>query len=1180
MGTSGKRFAAWGRFAGWLAALGLIQAALPAQGPAELEEECRLAPVYETPHTPWARPYAGGRLRVLFFLNIGYCGTLPREVVELGQRFDLETEAVFWARIIDSTQYHWHGDAAGLERMARLVAEPWDCFVFVNLPLEQVPLEQQYRIVLAVTNGSGLILAGAEDPRVLKPERQLSELPPLLADGVPLASLPFVAGGVLKGVPAGERTDALAASRMVAAYRVRNGRGVRLPARPELSGDDPSWQTQYEYWQSLFGRAILWAAGREPRAALVVRPAKASFDRAELPAAEAVTISWQGAAAAEEFTLAASLRRLDGVQTALPAPPAAGAEGRLALALPRLRAGQYFVDVRATSKAGAEAWASAAVAVTSPLRVAAVTLEESFAEPGGALSGSAAVEGLPAAGETVLQVNLRDRWDRVLARQEFPAAETVRFRFAVEDWMPMLVRVEGRLLAGGEEVSSGEALFRVTHRHRGQFNFLVWDIPSGTLAPYAEESLRRLGMTLHLAHGSPPAYVAAGNVAWVPYTTHIGKACQPACWNDEQAIAAYVEKVVGPCAAARRSGVFVYSLGDEVITRGACTGPACLAAYRQYLRDEYKDIAALNASWGTTWAGFDEVELSAPDDNQEAAARRAGNYPRWYDRQAFQSYNFARLCARFVDRFRELDPQARVGFEGAGSFEAGDDYDLIVRTNGFWAPYPGLGDEIIRSIAPRDFPRANWMGYTKDADSLLGKYWRMITRGCDSVWWWRWDGVGVFHGLLAPHLGPYQAAEELARDTQIVRDGLGTLLLRSEMLDDGIAVLYSMPSAYACQVGAGPSFGRYASAHQAWSRLIREAGLQYRYVTDRMLRQGEFQADRYKALVLARAEAMGPAEASAIRDFAERGGTVLADLRPALYDGHCKPLPRGALDDLFGIEREGSPEAAAEKAALSAAPGGEALSLEWDKAGSDPGVRAADGQARGRCGTAPIVVVRKVGKGQAILLNFAADRFPAPGSDAAPEAAGEFVRRLFAAAGVRPAVRVQRADGRPAANLEVVRWRTGRTDLVALSRESGRREEVALALPEARHVYDLRRRRYLGPGTAASAEVIPCRATFFALTPERAAAPEVRLPAPAAERGRVVRLALAVPGADGTRAVLVRVWRPDGSEAEPFRQVAMVGPEGAEVPLPFAYNDPEGAWRVTAAELFTGETVAATLDVR
>ena len=74
-----------------------------------------------------------------------------------------------------------------------------------------------------------------------------------------------------------------------------------------------------------------------------------------------------------------------------------------------------------------------------------------------------------------------------------------------------------------------------------------------------------------------------------------------------------------------------------------------------------------------------------------------------------------------------------------GRFAGGDDIDLIVRRLGFWSPYPGITDEVIRSIAPREFPWANWMGYTKDADSLLQKYWRMVTRGMDSVWWWRWE---------------------------------------------------------------------------------------------------------------------------------------------------------------------------------------------------------------------------------------------------------------------------------------------------------------------------------------------------------------------------------------------------------------------------------------------------------
>ena len=30
----------------------------------------------------------------------------------------------------------------------------------------------------------------------------------------------------------------------------------------------------------------------------------------------------------------------------------------------------------------------------------------------------------------------------------------------------------------------------------------------------------------------------------------------------------------------------------------------------------------------------------------------------------------------------------------------------------------------------------------EDADSLLERYWRKVTRGCDAVWWWRWEVLG------------------------------------------------------------------------------------------------------------------------------------------------------------------------------------------------------------------------------------------------------------------------------------------------------------------------------------------------------------------------------------------------------------------------------------------------------
>ena len=136
---------------------------LPAQDQAELELDHNVKSTFVTPHTAWAKPYVSGTTRVLFFVDGR--GTNPREVVELKQRFDLDPQMVFWTRIIDSTQEQWHGADLGIHRMARLLEEHWDAFVFLDVPLERVPVEQQYTLLKAVTSGAGLVLIGFDDKR-------------------------------------------------------------------------------------------------------------------------------------------------------------------------------------------------------------------------------------------------------------------------------------------------------------------------------------------------------------------------------------------------------------------------------------------------------------------------------------------------------------------------------------------------------------------------------------------------------------------------------------------------------------------------------------------------------------------------------------------------------------------------------------------------------------------------------------------------------------------------------------------------------------------------------------------------------------------------------------------------------------------------------------------------------
>lgn len=1133
----------------WLSFGSLVRAQeLPLK---ELEVDHALTCDFPTPHTDWAQPYALGKTRVLFFTN--GMGTSPRECVELIQRFDLDAQAVFWSQIVDSPQTHWHGGKMGEQRMFRLLQEKWDCFVFLQLKLEQMAPREQYLLLKAVADGAGLVLVDTSDPRVFKDKNRLKSLPPLLASG-----------------PVGE------------AYTIGKGRGMRLPRRPGIPYRE-GWQTQDDYWHERVGRAVLWAAGKEPKCQLDVSLSKTQFTPDE-PKRVAVRLS--GAPIGQRLMLHVSVRRPADLPLVLPAAQVS-VGSKSGFLLPRLAAGDYHVDARLVGSAGVETWATLPFTVKSDRTVASVDLAQDWGEIGQRIKGSVRLQG-NAGQNDVVRVSLLDRRRRELVRRDVrPTGNEIAFDFAIEPWMPMLVTVEAQLRCPLGEIARASSYFRVTKRHRGQFNFVMWDFPRGTLAPYAEESLAKHAVTLQLqGEPKPPTYLAAFDVAYIPYTTRIMAPkspegiMRPFCWNDREAVNKHVSDLAKKYVPSRQHGVFAYSLGDENDTLGCCLSPHCLKAYRQYLQETYGTLDALNKSWGTAWKQWDDIGLSKPDDNEETTAREQGNYPRWFDRQAFKSYNYVKYCEKYAAAFDAIDPQAKTGFEGAGGFARGDDLDLIVRRLKFWSPYPGTADEVIRSIAPRAMPRANWMGYTKDADSLLAKYWRMVTRGSDAVWWWRWDCIGAFHGWLAPDLRPYPAVKEILEDTQCVRDGLGDLLLQSQMQDDRIALLYSYPSVFAHKLADGSSFGGYESAHLAIHQTLRDQGLQFRYVTDRMLRLGEFDAAHFKLLILPRTEAIGDREAQVIRKFVANGGTLLADVRPGLYDDHCKPRAQGVLDDLFGITRAAASRAKTVRQVTTAGPQRQSVLAHVV---ADPGVKVSAADAVTKLASAealPLCIARPVGKGKAVLLNFAAGSLPKPGAGETPEAAAEFFRTLWAECGVRPALTVRDASGKRIPNVEVIRWTNGSQQIVALFRQEGQTQPATVELSGAqpRYVYDLRQRKPLGPAAKFATTIAPNRATFLVLTEKPAPAPRLVVTKSPVARGQVVKGLLSVPETQGLHAFRIRARLGD-HEFDWLDRVLVAGERPKEFDIPIAFNDPAGQYTITATDLLTNGPTAATLLV-
>lgn len=1202
-----------------------------------IEAWSALSDSYMTPHTEWARPYAGGRLRILYAVASPEEGmsARAREVVELRQRLDAEIDVLYEINFYGA---NWFGGLAGTRRVSRLLDKAYDVYIFQDVTpgkLPNWPENPVGRFAAAVSNGAGVVILGSDINAYKKPA------PDPLAERSSAAQ----AGG---SVPRDAALEFLSGAPVTNLATLGKGRIIELPAPPWIPYRR-GWEVEYDHWQEQLIRAVLWAAQKEPPMTLTATVPD-PLDRAALPAS--ASLAWRHAAPGT--TLETRLRRWDGHVVDLPPLACAQAEGSAALTLPVVPAGRHYLEVRAlcppsspgppasppTGEAGAAwqsrvrgpftetpvaAWSVTLLTITSASSIASIDITSGRALPFAHVEG-----GKPEAqrekeeqlgvllpyfkdGESIsgtvrstgggqLTVRLCAADDRILMRQTGPD-----FAFPVESWMPMLMYVEAILEDGANEVASAYRYVRHPKNRRGHFNFILWGYPvTETLAPYAARQLKRMGVDVVYSRWSALS-AAAFDLPWLPYTGGQVSASKADSWLDPKAAQYWVNHT----GRAASHGALAYSLGDEGSTAGYGTDPATIKSFQAFLRRGYGTIGALNEAWETSFADFGEI--TAIDRKQQLPPLRDAALPnlaREYDKFDFSGRNFVDMARLHNDLMRaQRDPEAIIGFEGSGEFDSATDPELICRELGFWAPYGGHADELIRSIAPREFIRSNWMGYHQTADGHLSRYYYCLCNGCDSIWYWMWTTIGAWQGFQHPDLsGGVPPVEEFIRDTQFVRDGLGDLLLRYDMQDDGIAMLYSRPSMYVARQKALEPYGPYKWTHLTWHTLIQDLGLQYRYVTDRMLESGEFEAARYRILILPVAHALSDKAADAVRRFAAGGGTVLADLRPGIYDEHARPRDaaagRGALDDLFGL-KAALPIATdqVESTLIEGILNGQALAA-FTNAGRETivakGVEPAESKALGSAGGQPVCLVHETGKGRAILLNFALwsimnarTETPNLGGQASvevtPPPVGNLFLDLFKALGVQPPYALtpykNNAKARFTGNLELQRWRNGSYEIVSLFRQTGVREvsgayaQVALPAELAggaghRYVYDIRDDVTVGkllPGWYWIHDILPARAGFYVSMPEPCPPMKVDMPR-TARRGAVLKAAVSVPRAGGLHAIKMRITRPDGSAFDPPVPCVLADSKPQEWILPVAFNDPPGAWAITATDVFTHET--------
>jgi len=589
-----------------------------------------------------------------------------------------------------------------------------------------------------------------------------------------------------------------------------------------------------------------------------------------------------------------------------------------------------------------------------------------------------------------------------------------------------------------------------------------------------------------------------------------------------------------------------YDLGDE-------SGIANLAApwdfdfsdqslveMRVWLKQRYGTLAALNHQWGTHFSSWD---LVTPETTAEAMKRTDENFSPWADHKDWMDISYARALQMGADAIHSVDPKAFVGIAG-GQMPGwgGYDYARLTKAINFFEPYDiGNNIEIIRSLAPLTpvvttaFARGPWEKHRVWYELLHGNRGLII-----------WDAK---HEFVNGDGTPGPRGIEAGTYYNEIRGGLGALLINSRREAEPIAIHYSQASfrtdwmlrsqpkgdAWATRTpSAERSDNDFLRLRESYCRIVEDLGLQYRFVSYSAVEQGELRRGAYRVLILPDSLALSEEEAAAIRDFMERGGTVIASGEIGSFDPHSRRLARSQLSD---VQEQ---------------------------------------------------VVRLPGD----VLNYHRDRLLGKEGPVL-----EGARKVFETDGMRPKYRVIDERGQDVVGVETHVFRNGGATIVGLLTnpqlrvdelgppefKSNERFEkprrLRLVAPEESFIYDIRKSESVGKRKDVEFTLDPYEPAIYAFLP--ASVEGIRMAASkAVPRGSTAEVSFTLDSPAAASVFHVAVTDPNGNGVAHYSG-NFFGVDGrGGMQIPFAVNDSPGKWEVRVRELLTGTTARSLIEVR
>jgi beta-galactosidase len=467
--------------------------------------------------------------------------------------------------------------------------------------------------------------------------------------------------------------------------------------------------------------------------------------------------------------------------------------------------------------------------------------------------------------------------------------------------------------------------------------------------------------------------------------------------------AAYADAAAGITRQlARRYGshpaVVLWHVNNEYgAPLGECYCEASAAAFRDWLRDRYGDLATLNDHWGAAfwshrYAEWDEID--APRTSTTAV-----NPAHQLDFARFSSGALLDCFRRERDILRDLSPGIPVTTNFMATNCKSVDYwrwapeiDVISNDNYLIAEADdnyldlAMSADMSRSLAgggpwmlmEHSTSAVSWQprNIAKRPGEMRRNSLAHMARGADSLLFFQWRasrfGAEKHHSAMLPQGGT---------DTRVWREvtALGGELaalgeIKGSVVEPDLAITWDWESWWAHELEWRPSVDLgYTGRVRAWYEASFRAGLTADFA------HPEASLSRYRLVVVPSLYLTTPEAAVNLRDYVAGGGTLvvccfsgIVDDRDQVYPG---PYP-GALRDVLGLTvEEWLPLRSGDQVTLSWEENGAVAGRArvWTEAvrlaGAKPVAWYADGPAAG----GPAVTRHELGDGQAWYVSACTD---------------------------------------------------------------------------------------------------------------------------------------------------------------------------------------------------------------